>query len=326
MSQGNPLAIQVIVYNMAKHFADDPFATILSHLLSLLQLRPVLLDKERLASNGEARAVVKILEWIADDVNTDSSLYSVDAPYDGVLPLEDYQLTVLDDSLEPLNHSIQTLRQGHRTFNSMIREPVTNHKLANCGFYSAAVFLGFWHNLPHNLESFIITFGILLIVRPYLNDKAFTRFCNHLCEFLEEGIRDQRYNYEKLDSKKAFGLSPVIAHYRLYAATKLFAKFCDVRNKCLLHFVQCPVEQNFGSSGHQLRSVCSSINPLISLVSQSTVVQALYPQSIMEDIEIARDAQCRYRVLEWARCSAHHFFSPFHEAMKFKIDFDFTCH
>ena len=194
MSQGNPLAIQVIVCDMAKHFADDPSATILSHLLSLLQLRPVLLDKERLASDGEVRAVVKILEWIANDVNTDSSLYSVDAPYDGVLPLEDYPLTVSDDSLEPLNHSIQTLRQGHRTFNSMIREPVTNRKLANCGFYSAAVFLGFWHNLPHNLESFIITFGILLIVRPYLNDKAFTRFRNHLCEFSEEGICDQRYN------------------------------------------------------------------------------------------------------------------------------------
>ena len=323
MSQGNPLAIRVIVYDLAKHFADDPSATILSHLLSLLQLRPVFLDIERLASDGEARAVVEILEWIADDVNTDSSFYSVDAPHDGVLPLEDYPLTVSDDSLEPLNHSIQMLRQGHRTFNPMIREPVTKRKLANCGFYSAAVFLGFWHNLPHNLEPFIITFGILLVVRRYLNDEAFTRFRNHLCEFSEEGIRDQRYNYKKLTSKEAFGLSPAIAYYCLYAATKSFAKFCDVRTKRLLHFVQGPVERNFGSSGHQLRSICSSINPLISLVSQSTVVRALYPQSIVEDIEIARDAQCRYRVFEWARCSAHHPSSPFHEAMKFELDFDF---
>ena len=323
MSQGNPLAIRVIVYDLAKHFADDPSATILSHLLSLLQLRPVFLDKERLAADGEARAVVELLEWIADDVSTDSSFYCIDAPHDGVLPLEDYPLTLSDDSLEPLNHVIQMLRRGHKTFNPMIRDPLTKSKLANCGFYSAAVFLGFWHNLPHDLEQFIITFGILLVVRRYLNDEAFIKFRNHLCEFSEEGVRDQRHNYKKLTSKEAFGLSPAIARYCLYAATKSFAKFCDVRIKCLLHFVQGPVEQNFGSSGHQLRSICSSINPLISLVSQSTVVRALYPQSIVEDIEIARDAQHRYRVFEWVRCSAHHPFSPFHEAVKFELDFDF---
>ena len=323
MSQGNPLAIRILVYDLAKHIADDPCATILSHLLSLLQLRPVCLDEERLASDGEARAVVEILEWIADDVNTDSRFYPVEAPVDGVLPSENDSLPTLDDSLEPLNHSIQMLRQGHRNFNPMIREPVTDRKLANCGFYSAAVFLGYWHNLPHNLEPFIITFGILLVVRRYLNGEAFTRFRNHLCEFSEKGIRDRRHNYKTLTSKEAFGLSPAIAYYCLYAATVSFAKFCDVRKKCLLHFVHGPGEQKFGSSGHQLRSTCSSINPLISLVSQSTAVRALYPQSIVEDIEIARDAQYRYRVFEWVHCSANDPSSPFHEAMKFELDFDF---
>ena len=323
MSQGNPLAIRVIVYDLAKHFSDDPCATILSHLLSLLQLRPVFLDKERLASDGEARAVVEILEWIADDVNTDSSFYPVDTPHDGVLPLEDHSLPVSNDALESLNHYIQMLRQGPRTFNPMIRESVTDRKLANCGFYSAAVFLGYWHNLPHNLESFIITFGILLVARRYLNDEAFTRFRNHLCEVSEDGIRDQRRNYKTLTSKEAFGLSPAIARSCLYAATNSFAKFCDVRTKSLMHFVQGPVDRTFGSSGHLLRSNCSSINPLISLVSQSTVVRALYPQSIVEDIEIARDAQYRYRVFEWVHCSAQHPSSPFHEAMKSELDFDF---
>ena len=47
------------------------------------------LDEEKLSSNGGARAVADILEWIADDVTTDSSHYSIDAPQDGVLPLED---------------------------------------------------------------------------------------------------------------------------------------------------------------------------------------------------------------------------------------------
>ena len=323
MSQGNALAIRVMMYDLAKHFADDPCATILSHLLSLLQLRPVFLDIERLASDGEARAVVEVLEWIADDVNTDSRFYPVDSPLDGVLPLEDDSFSVSDDSLESLNHSIQMLREDPRTCNSMIREPVTDRKLANCGFYSAAVFLGFWHHLPLNLEPFIITFGILLVVRRYLNDEAFARFRDHLCEFSEEGIRDQRYNYKILTSKEPFGLNSAITHYSLYAATKSFAKFCDVRTKCLLHFVQGPVERDFGSAGHRLRSICSSIHPLISLVSQSTVVRALYPQSIVEDIEIARDAQYRYRVFEWAHRSAHHPSSPFHEAMKFELDFDF---
>lgn len=323
MSQGNPLAIRVIVYDLAKHFADDPSATILSHLLSLLQLRPVFLDTERFASDGEARAVVDILEWIADDVNTDSRFSSVDAPYADVLPLEDVPFAVSDDSLESLNRPIEMLRQGQKTFNSMIERPAANRKLASCGFYSAAVFLGFWHNLPHNLEPFIITFGILLVVRRYLNDEAFARFRNNLCEFSEEGIRDERNNYKKLTSKEAFGLSPAIAHYCLYAATKSFAKFYDDRATCLSHFVEGPVERNFGSSGHQLRSLSSSINPLITLVSQSTSVRALYPPSIVEDIEIARDAQCRYRVFEWARCSASHPSSPFHEAMKFELDSDF---
>ena len=323
MSQGNTLAIRVMMYDLAKHFADDPCATILSHLLSFLQLRPVFLDKERLASDGGARAVVEILEWIADDVNTDSSFYPVNTPVEGVLPLEDYSFSVSDDSLGSLNHSIQMLRQGPRTFNPMIQGPVTDRKLANCGFYSAAVFLGFWHNLPLNFEPFIITFGTLLVVRRYLNDEAFTRFRDYLCEFSEEGIRDQRYNYKILTSKEPFGLSPAIAHYCLYAATKSFAKFCDVRTKCLSHFVQSPIEQNFGRAGHRLRSICSSINPLISLVSQSTVVRALYPQSIVEDIEIARDAQYRYRVFEWAHRSAQHPSSPFHEAMKSELDFDF---
>lgn len=323
MSQGNPLAIRVMAYDLAKHFADDPCATILSHLLSLLQLRPVFLDKDRLASDGEARAVVEILEWIADDVNTDSNFDPVEASVDGVLPLEHYSLPVTDDFLEPLNHCIQMLRRGPRSLNPMIRGTVTDRKLANCGFYSAAVFLGYWNNLPHNLEPFIITFGILLVVRRYLDDETFTRFRNRLCEFSEEGSRDQRYNYKVLTSKEAFGLSPAIARYCVYAATKSFAKFCDVRTNCLLHFVKGPVERTFGSSGHQLRSICSSISPLISLVSQSTVVRALYPQSIVEDIEIARDAQYKYRVFEWVHCSAYHPSSPFHEAMKFELDFDF---
>ena len=323
MSQGNPLAIRVIAYDLAKHFTDDPCATILSHLLSLLQLRPVFLDTERLASDGEVRAVVEILKWIADDVSTDSSFHPAEAPVDGVIPLEDYSLPVSDDSLERLNYCIQMLRQGHGTLNPMTRESVIDRKLANCGFYSAAVFLGYWHNVPHDLEPFIITFGILLVVRRYLNDEAFTRFRNHLCEVTEEGVRDRRCNYKILTSKEAFGLSPAIAHYCLYAATKSFAKFCEVRTKCLSHFLQGPVKQDFGSSGHRLRSLCSSINPLISLVSQSTVVRALYPQRIVEDIEIARDAQYRYRVFEWVHCSAYHPSSPFHEAMKFELDFDF---
>lgn len=323
MSQGNPLAIRIFVYDLAKHFADDPCATILSHLLSLLQLRPVFLDEERLASDGEARAVADILEWVADDVNTDSSFYSIDAPLDGVFPLENHSPPVSNDSLELLNHSIQVLRQGSRTFSPMIQNAASDRKLANCGFFSATVFLGYWHNLPHDLEPFIITFGILLGARRYLNEEAFTRFRNHLCEFVEEGIRDRRYNYKTLTSKEAFGLPPAIVHYCLYAATKSFAKFCDVRTKCLLHFVQEPVERTFGSSGNRLRSIYSSINPLISLVCQSAVVRALYPQSIVEDIEIARDAQYRYRVFEWARCSAHYPSSPFHEAMKFELDFDF---
>lgn len=323
MSQGNPLAIRILVYDVAKYFADDPCATVLSHLLSLLQLRPVFLDEERLASDGETRAVVEILEWIADDVTTDSSLYPVDTPLDGVLPLEDSSLPVSDDSLQPLNHSLQMLRQGPRTFNPMIQEPVTDRKLASCGFYSAAVFLGYWHNLPHDLEPFIITFGILLVVRRYLNDEAFTRFRSHLCEFSEERIRDQRYNYKTLTSKEAFGLPPAIVLYCLYAAAKSLTKFYEVRKRSLLHFVQGPVERTFGSSGHLMRSICSSINPLISLVCQSTVVRALYRQNVVEDIEIARDAQYRCRVFEWVDCSAHYPSSPFHEAMKFELRFDF---
>ena len=323
LSQGNPLAIRVIVYDLAKHFADDPSTTILSHLLSLLQLRPVFLDEEKLSSAGGARAVADILEWIADDVTTDSSHYSVDEPHDGVLPLEGHALPFSDGSLARLNRSIQTLRQGHRTFNPMTREPVSDRKLAKCGFYSAAVFLAFWHDLPRDLESFLITFGMLLAARRYLSDEAFKTFRNHLCEFSEEGVRDRRNNYKKLTSKEAFGLSPVVAYYCLYAATKSFAKFCEVRTKHLLHFVQSPVERNFGSSGHQLRSDSSIINPLISLVSQSAVVRAIYPQSIVEDIEVSRDAQNKYRVFEWARCTAFHPTSPFHDAMKFELDFSF---
>ena len=185
LSQGNPLAVRVIVYNLVKHFADDPSTTMLSHLISLLQLLPMFLGEERLTINGEARAVAEILEWIADDVNTVSSFHSVDAPHDGVLPLQDYPYIVSDDSFKPLNHSIQMLRQGHRTFNPIIKKPMTNRKLANCGFYSAAVFLGFWHNLPDNLEPFVVIFSILLTVRRYFNDEAFMRFRNHLCEFSE---------------------------------------------------------------------------------------------------------------------------------------------
>ena len=196
-------------------------------------------------------------------------------------------------------------------------------KLAKCGFYSAAVFLAFWHHLPRNLEPFIITFGALLVVRRYLSDEAFKRFRNRLCEFSEEGVRDRRNNQKKLTSKEVFGLSPVLAHYCLYAATKSFAKLCEVRTKHLLHFVQGPVERIFGSPGHQLRSDSSITNPLISLVAQSAAVRAIYPQSIVEDIEIARDAQYKYRVFEWARCSAFHPMSPFHDAMKFELDFDF---
>lgn len=71
LSQGNPLAIRDIVYDLAKHCADDPPTTMLSHLLSSLQLRPVILDEEKLSSDGGARAVADILEWVADDVTTD---------------------------------------------------------------------------------------------------------------------------------------------------------------------------------------------------------------------------------------------------------------
>lgn len=324
LSQGNPLAIRIIVYDLAKHLSDDASVTIFSHLLDLVRLRPVFLDEERLASGGGARSIAEILEWIANDINSDSKNQSVAKPGNGVVPLKDYPPAVSSSALGSLSQTIDRINKGQQIFNPMTEDSLPIDKLSNCGFYSATIFLGFWHNLPLNLESFIITFGTLLMARRYLKDEAFNRFRFGLCEFTEEGIQEPRQNYKKLTSKEPFGLSPAVAYCCLYAGTKSFAKFQESRDKSLRHFVQSPVTQTFGKPGHQVRSSGSCINPILSLVAQCTVVRDLYPKSIIEDIEISRDAQYKYRVFyQWGRLAAYHPLSGANEAMKTEFDFDY---
>ena len=142
MSQGNPLAIKVMMYDLAKRFAEEPSMTVESHLMSILQLRPIFLDTERLSYGSGARAIAELLEWIYDDTRTDSQLYKFDEGSDETLIPPDHSFIVPMDSLESLSRSIRTIRGD----NEPPSKPITaarlgpHLQLARSGFYSAMVF------------------------------------------------------------------------------------------------------------------------------------------------------------------------------------------
>ena len=320
MSQGNPLAIKIMMYDLAKHFEEDPSTTLESHLISILQLRPVFIDVENVSSMGGARAIGELLEWVHDDTMTDSELYSHDD-----IPLQTHQPSIPpENGLESLGHLIGTIRQsnGHPP-NPIIGRCRQARKLPKSGFYSSMFFNGFWHNIIQQMESFVTTLAALIVARRFLNIDTFLTFRTRLCEYSAETMQDSKYVYNILGGTSASGLPPEVAHHCLCAATKALAKVNQILSEDLCHFVTGPAEQEFGTSMHHFSGSYYSVSPLVSLVSQSSIVKALYPESTAHDVEIARDSLYRHRISVWLNNNAHFSSSPYFDALKMEFDFDF---
>lgn len=324
MSKGNPLAIKVFMYDLAKHFVEDPSMTLESHLMSLLRLRHIYIDIEKLSYEEGGRAIAEIFEWIYEDISTDSELYKLEPESDEVPTPSDQQFSVPIDSLESLRQSIRTIRRD----NEPPSQPVigrlrAERQLARSGLYSAMIFNGFWHNISSGIEPFVTTLAALIVTRRFLKADAFAKFRTRLCEYTEDSTQRSNYAYDKLLGKSAFGLSPLVAHYCLYAATKGLAKVYQVLSEDLCQFVNSATKQDIGTSKHHFTMSYYSINPLVSLVSQSSTVKALFPQSLADDIEVARDALYRHRVATWLEHRAKFSSSPFNDALKMELDYDF---
>lgn len=325
MSQGNPLAIKVMMYDLARHFAEEPSMTLESHLMSILQLRPIFIDTECLSYGSGARAIAELLEWIYDDIRTDSELYKFDEGSDETLIPLDHQFIVSMDSLGSLSRSIRTIKGD----NEPPLKPITsarlgpNLRLARSGFHSAMVFNGFWHNINSTIEPFVTTLAALIIARRFLKVEAINMFRTQLCEVTEGSIQDPNYVYNTLFGKSAFGLSPIVAHYCRYAATKALSMVHQILTGDLYHFVDGTIQHQFGNTTHYFKASYYAVNPLVSLVSQSSIVRAICPSSLAEDIEVARDSLYRHRISTWLNHKAHLPSTPYNEAMQMELDHDF---
>ena len=320
MSQGNPLAIKVMMYDLAKRFGEDSSMTLESHLMSLLQLRPVLIDVENLSHEGGARAIAELLEWVYEDTRTDLELYH----FEEMPTPTDHPFIIPMESLESLSLSIRTIKQrGGPSLNSMARRLRRDRKLAKSGFHTAMILNGFWHNIIYQIEPFVTTLAALVVARQFLEDDAFVKFRTRLCEYTDESGQKSNYVYDILGGTSAFGLSPLVANYCLYAATNALAKVYQSLSEDLYHFVNGPFRREYGNTLHYFNESYYSVNPLVSLVSQSSIVRALYPQNLAHDIEIARDSLYRHRMSVWLNYKANIPSSPYCDALKAELDFDF---
>ena len=148
-------------------------------------------------------------------------------------------------------------------------------------------------------------------------------FRTQVCEVTEGSIQDPNYVYNTLFGKSVFRLSPDVANYCRYAATKALSKVYQILTGDLYHFVDGIIQHQFGNTTHYFKALYYAVNPLVSLVSQSSIVRAIYPSSLAEDIEVARDSLYRRRIFIWLNHKAHWGSTSYNEAMKMELDYDF---
>ena len=322
LSGGNPLAIKVLMYDLLKHLAQDRALTLSSHLLSLLQLRPIYLDIENCAGGGGARAVAELLDEARRclEMRRQDDNFRLNNARD--FESKENSEVITSEKYETLSDMIEILNEREGLVNGQLRRTHTEHNLES-GFFPAMVFLGFWHNMIYQIEPFVITLTTLLVARRDLRDNEFIRFRNRLCKFTEESEQNADYINTELLHKDRFGLSPMLARHCLYLGRQAFAEFNRTLSQKLTHYVDGPHEQMHGTSAHHFRESYFSLSPLLSLVFQSCAVRGLFPGTVAEDVEVARDSLYRKRTSTWFLYKANFPTSHFSDALRMEINYDF---
>ena len=326
LSACNPLAINLLMHDLANEFAKDPTTSLLAHLMGLFRLRPIFLDVERLSIEGGARAVRELLEWIHEESrvrteNRQRSEHSLSAPQHETAFIS---FDGRPNGPETLQRAMRTLRLGTEAqCRPAAQYSNSNQDLSNMGLHPAMAFVGFWHHLPHNSEPFTSALATLMVARRSLDPIEFEKFRRKLCEWTEESAKSPRYIHNILRSKESFGLAPEAAQHCESAAIRLSFEVRQALSKRLSRYVNGDVVQRFGEEGHSFTRFYYSIDPLLTIVSQCSIVSGIWPQCLAPDVEIARDFAYRPGIGEWASCMATASGSPFNNAMRLELDYDF---
>ncbi len=326
LSACNPLAIKLLMHDLANEFAKDPTTSLLAHLMGLFRLRPISLDVERLSIEGGARAVRELLEWIYEESqahieNLQRSEHMFSAPQHETAFIS---FDGRPNGFETLQRAMRTLGLGTEAqCRPAAQYSSSKQDLRNMGLHPAMTFVGFWHHMPHSLEPFTSALASLMVARRKLDPIEFEQFRQKLCESTEESAKSPRYLHNILRGKEPFGLAPEAADHCASAAIRLSFEVRQALSKRLSSYVDGDVVQKFGEEGYSFTRAYYSIDPLLTIVSQCSIVSGIWPQSLTHDVEIARGFAYRRGIGEWASCMATASGSPFNNALKLELDYDF---
>ena len=329
MSRGNPLAIKILMCDLGKRLAEDPAVDIASHILSLLQMRPVHLHKHLHADDGGARAVLELLgkaQRFLEVPEIDRQYNAADRRL--LRPLKT-QLTVESDIGSLKNSNGIPKIEKHAYPSKGPAASREDSKLTKGGVFQIMAFVGFWHNMMSQIEPFITMLAILDAARRDLKQDDFIRFRNQLCIYKEESGESPNYVKHALlgqESQGGLELSRDWIQGCLTVAEEGVSRFHYTLREELGNFITGPTEQAFGTSTHHFRELFYTLSPLLSLVFQSSDVRNLFSETLTDDIEVARDSLYHCRSWKWLDCNAIIPSSPFANALNEEIDFDFFNH
>ena len=326
LSECNPLVINLLMHDLANEFAKDPTMSLLAHLMGLFRLRPIFLDFESFLLEEGARAIRELLGWIYEEcrVNTESRQTSKHAslstsPEPGLINFS-HQI----EGFETLQRSLHRLRLGaDGQLPSETPSPHANGSFQYIGLHPAMVFAGFWHVMPKNLDPFTSAVATLDKARQDLDPIEFQKFRGRLCESTDESAESPNYIYDMLLGGRPFGLTPEVAKDCASVSRQMSLKVRQSFSKKLRCYVNVDVVEKFGEEGHSFTRLYTSIHPLLTIVSQSSIVTSIWPRSFTHDVEIARDFAYRHGIGEWASCLATAGNSPFNNAVKMELDYDY---
>ena len=323
LSRGNPLAIRILMSDLQKHLVGDPALNMASHVLSLLQMRPIHLDIENLADTRGSRAILELLNKAKHFLKFDKQHEPASER-----PIGRFGSHSEDSSdLESLNQSIEMLEMDNHPCLDLIpcldRE---DSKSTKSKLFPAMAFIGLWHNMIYQVDPFINTLAALLVARRDMPHDDFIKFRNQICVYTDQSTDNPDYVKHILLHKDAFGLPRVTSQECLAVAEKALSTFHQILYKDLADFVTGPAEQVFGTSTHHFSVSYYALSPLLSLVFQSSIIMAIFPQTVTNDIKVARDWLYRYRTDTWLNHNAIFSTSPSVDALRQEIDYDFFNH
>lgn len=265
LSDGNPLAIQILVSDLCFSSSQDSFSGMRDHIFSLINMKPVHIRQTIVDNDPGARSVTKLFDMFKEKYKIHS------------------RTKLSSDKLETAEASLPSV------------------KVALDDIKLCLSMMAFWFVLPTEIEPFITAVVAVDRARALLQVKDFEHFLTRLSYCVQDAHDDSTSLWKMLESSKANKMG----HLSDFANTCSAIARNSQRNMSQLletqftEFSGPPTEQGFTIEQYTWQTSHYSIHPLLTLVAGSAEMRRLAPSHYEETLKFARTALYDYREGVW---------------------------